>query len=227
VVPQKVLVPQSTYIEHHSVCPLVRIGTPPTPLPQASVPYPPDQRVGGHTCLRLRGWGRLRKSLALCLLCDLYFQQTCHWKLPPKILSKPNLVSAHSRQKVVVHVKHVGEQAVGAFISSFKLLHLKEVREEGLTLLTHMDFEIAVLHVMVPQPHRFPLAFLHRYGNLTILEFSSKWVKVMLPYREGGGLPLVGIGGSLMTQSAGSVTTKRKAFKYVPWLLNHTGTRDI
>ncbi len=31
-----------------------------------------------------------------------------------------------------------------------------------------------------------PLAFEHRYGNLTILEFFSKWVKVMLPYREGG-----------------------------------------
>jgi hypothetical protein len=37
------------------------------------------------------------------------------------------------------------------------------------------------------------------YGNLTILEFSSK-----------GGLPEVGGGGSLMTQSAGSVTPKGK-----------------
>ena len=36
----------------------------------------------------------------------------------------------------------------------------------------------------------------------------------MLPYREGGGLPAVGGGGSLMTHSAGSV-------------LNHTGTPDI
>jgi hypothetical protein len=37
-----------SYIEHHSVCPLVGIGTPPTPLPQARVPPPPaDQRVGG------------------------------------------------------------------------------------------------------------------------------------------------------------------------------------
>ncbi len=61
----------------------------------------------------------------------------------------------------------------------------------------------------------FPLAFSHRYGNLTILEFSSKWMKVMLPYRVGGGLPVVGGGGSLMTHSAGSVTTQRKAFKYV------------
>ncbi len=37
----------------------------------------------------------------------------------------------------------------------------------------------------------------------------------MLPYREGGGLPVVGGGGSLMTHSAGSVTTQRKALKYV------------
>jgi hypothetical protein len=62
--------------------------------------------------------------------------------------------------------------------------------------------------MMVPQPHSFPLAFSHRYGNLTILEYSSKWVKVMLPYREGGR-------DSLMTHGAGSVTTQRKAFKYV------------
>jgi hypothetical protein len=47
------------------------------------------------------------------------------------------------------------------------------------------------------------------------VEFSSKWVKVMLPYREGGGLPVLGGGGNLMTHSAGSVTTQRKAFKYV------------
>jgi hypothetical protein len=37
----------------------------------------------------------------------------------------------------------------------------------------------------------------------------------MLPYREGGGLPVVGGGGSLMAHGAGSVTTQRKAFKYV------------
>jgi hypothetical protein len=40
-------------------------------------------------------------------------------------------------------------------------------------------------------------------------------MEVMLPYREEGGLPVVGGGGSLMTHSAGSVTTQRKAFKYV------------
>jgi hypothetical protein len=43
---------------------------------------------------------------------------------------------------------------------------------------------------MVSQPYRFSLAFSHRYDNLPILEFSSKWVKVILPYREGVGLPV-------------------------------------
>jgi hypothetical protein len=42
-------------------------------VPRCALP-PPDQRVGGHTRLRLKGWGRpnsddWRKSLALCLLC--------------------------------------------------------------------------------------------------------------------------------------------------------------
>jgi hypothetical protein len=74
---------------------------------------------------------------------------------------------------------------------------------------------IVVLHVMVPQPYSFPLDFLHRYGNFTILKFSFKWVKVMQPYTVGGGLPVVGGGGSLMTHSAGSVTTRSIALKYV------------
>jgi hypothetical protein len=55
----------------------------------------------------------------------------------------------------------------------------------------------------------FPFAFQHRYGKLTILEFSSKCVKVMLLNREGGR-----DGGSLVTNSAGSVTTQSIAFKY-------------
>ncbi len=33
--------------------------------------------------------------------------------------------------------------------------------------------------------------------------------------REGEGLPVVRGGGSLMTHSAGSVTTQKKSFKYV------------
>jgi hypothetical protein len=52
--------------EYHSVCPLVGMGTLPTPLSPASVPLPPERG----------GWGRpnsddWRKSLALCLLCEL------------------------------------------------------------------------------------------------------------------------------------------------------------
>jgi hypothetical protein len=46
------------YKEYHSVCPLVGIGAPPTPLPPASVPLPPEPGGGGHhTRLRVRGWG--------------------------------------------------------------------------------------------------------------------------------------------------------------------------
>ncbi len=54
----------------------VGIGTPPTPLPLASVPSPPPgTKGGGHTSLRLRGWGSPNfddwgYSLALCLFCD-------------------------------------------------------------------------------------------------------------------------------------------------------------
>jgi hypothetical protein len=69
-------------------------------------------------------------------------------------------------------------------------------------------------------------AFSHRYCNSSILVFSSKWVKVMLTYREGGGLPVVGGGDSLMTHSAGSDTIQRKAFKYV-MASEPTGTPDI
>jgi hypothetical protein len=47
------------YLEYHSVCTLVRIGTTPPPLPQASVPLPlPGPKGGGvHPRLRVRGWG--------------------------------------------------------------------------------------------------------------------------------------------------------------------------
>jgi hypothetical protein len=64
-----------------------------------------------------------------------------------------------------------------------------------LTLFETRGLEIVVSHVMVPLPYRFSLGFLHSYGNLTILKFSFKWVKVMLPYTGGGGgLPVVGGG---------------------------------
>jgi hypothetical protein len=60
-----------------------------------------------------------------------------------------------------------------------------------------------------------PLPF--NIENLTILKLSSNRVKVLLPYRGGGGggLPVVGCGGSLMTHSCGSVTPQSIAFKYV------------
>ncbi len=49
---------QSTYIYRAPQCMSPRRNwDSPTPLPQASVPSPPDQRVGGHTRLHLRGWG--------------------------------------------------------------------------------------------------------------------------------------------------------------------------
>jgi hypothetical protein len=56
------------YKEYNSVCPLVGIGSSPTPRPQASVPP--------HTRLRARSWSPnsddLRKSFALCLHCGLH-----------------------------------------------------------------------------------------------------------------------------------------------------------
>jgi hypothetical protein len=87
-------------------------------------------------------------------------------------------------------------------------------RQVTLTLFYTCGLEIVVSHVMVLQPYRFSLC-LPRYGNLTILKFSFKWVKVMLPYTGGGGLPVVGGGGSLMTHGAGSVTTQSIALKHV------------
>ncbi len=63
------------YIEHHSLCPLVRIGTPPPLQPQVSVPSPPGPKGGGAHSPAAKGVGesqfqRLEKRLALCLLCD-------------------------------------------------------------------------------------------------------------------------------------------------------------
>jgi len=43
------------YLEYHSVCPLVRIGTLPPNLTQECVP--PRNLRGGYICLRVRGWG--------------------------------------------------------------------------------------------------------------------------------------------------------------------------
>jgi hypothetical protein len=59
-IPQKQRLSHTKYVriykEYHSVCPLVGIGTPPTPLSPASVtPRPPDRGAGGHTRLRVMG----------------------------------------------------------------------------------------------------------------------------------------------------------------------------
>jgi hypothetical protein len=71
------------YTEYHSVSPVVGIGT----LSPASVPPPPKSRGrGGHTRLRVRGWGSpnsddWRKSSALCLLCVFKFPFIRRWIL--------------------------------------------------------------------------------------------------------------------------------------------------
>ncbi len=63
------------YKEYHSVCPFFGIVILLTPLSPAIVPLPLEPKGGGgHTRLRVRGWGspnsdRLEKSLAVCLLC--------------------------------------------------------------------------------------------------------------------------------------------------------------
>ncbi len=65
--------------------PLVGIGTPPTPLPQASVP-PPRTNGGGAHSPAAKGFGksqfrRLEISLALCLLCALEYVHICMVKV--------------------------------------------------------------------------------------------------------------------------------------------------
>jgi hypothetical protein len=57
------------YTEHHSVCPLVGIGTPPNPLPQASVPVPSPRTKGWGAAAAAKGVGefqfrRLEKKLS-------------------------------------------------------------------------------------------------------------------------------------------------------------------
>jgi hypothetical protein len=58
--------------EYHSVCPLVGIGTLPTPLSPASVPLPPEPGGGAHSPtgegLGSPSFDDWRKSLALGLL---------------------------------------------------------------------------------------------------------------------------------------------------------------
>jgi hypothetical protein len=49
----------------------------------------------------------------------------------------------------------------------------------------------------------------------------------MLPYKVGGGLPVVGDGGSVVTHTAGSVTTQSIAFKYVMAFKPYRNTRYL
>jgi hypothetical protein len=84
------------FTEYHSVCPLVGIGTLPPPyLASECAPPPGTKEWGGHTRLRVRGWGSQnsddwRKSLARCLLCVL-----CLYKLQkkPPVLRREYLCS--------------------------------------------------------------------------------------------------------------------------------------
>ncbi len=70
------------FLEYHSFCPLVRIGTPPLPLPQASVSFPRNHRGWGHTCqdevVGESRFGRLEKKPGtLCLLCGYHPEEWC------------------------------------------------------------------------------------------------------------------------------------------------------
>ncbi len=74
---------QSTYIylEYHSVCPLVRIGTPP-PLPQASVPLRGRGGVHSPTCEEVgeSRFRRLEKKLStLSTLCCGWYRRVHMW----------------------------------------------------------------------------------------------------------------------------------------------------
>jgi hypothetical protein len=65
------------YLEYHSVCPFVRIGIPPPPLPLASVLPPAEPGGGGTHSTACEGVGesqfrRLEKKLGLCLLRGLH-----------------------------------------------------------------------------------------------------------------------------------------------------------
>jgi hypothetical protein len=62
------------YLKYNSVCPLVRIGTPPHPSPASECVLPRNQSGGGHTRLRVRGWegpnlDDLRRKIAR-LVCE-------------------------------------------------------------------------------------------------------------------------------------------------------------
>ncbi len=88
-------VPIHIHLEYHSVCPVVRIGTPPLTLRQASVSLPPEPKGVEYTRLLVRDgsqFGRLeRKSLALCLLCES-FHKYPHLRLDCIVESKDDFL---------------------------------------------------------------------------------------------------------------------------------------
>ncbi len=92
------------YKEYHSICPLVRIGTLPTPLSPASVPLPKNRGEGARTPagegLRESQFRRLEKSLALCLLCAPNVQNIEQPGLIPELSSRPRISSQKMQQNI-------------------------------------------------------------------------------------------------------------------------------
>jgi hypothetical protein len=68
---------------------LVGIGTPPTPLPQASVPPPPEPKGGGHTRRRVGAGGAPIPTTALCLLCGQYTEDSNVVETDPEVFGTP------------------------------------------------------------------------------------------------------------------------------------------
>ncbi len=70
------------YLEYHSVCPIVRIGTPPPKIPHLSVSFPRNQEGDAHSPAGEGAGGGpnsddWRKGIVLCLLCgDAYMSGT-------------------------------------------------------------------------------------------------------------------------------------------------------
>jgi hypothetical protein len=90
------------YLKYHSVCPLVRIGTPPSvasefvpPEPKGGTHSPADEGVVGSQ------FGRLEKSLALCLLCGM---QHCRSNYSAVITVLFALILVRKREKTKKHL---------------------------------------------------------------------------------------------------------------------------
>ncbi len=75
----------------------------------------------------------------------------------------------------------------GVLLPQIRLVMDERMVKSSLTLFYTRGLGIVVSHVMVAYHTGFPIDFLHRYGYVTILKFSFKWVKVMLPYTGGEG----------------------------------------